>query len=556
MTEPDAGPNRYGLLASALAGRAVEVVAGPAGGGVWSDGHTITVGPDVGPSRVVEAVVVQASMIGAGSLSEASMRGVLRSRRVRSRYLGIEGPRAVASMRHLLPRSLGHMISGEIDTLTQSPEQSLAYARTRNPVPESGFILGELHPREVLAALRRAYSHEHGADVGETSGSGDDSDGDSRGLPDPDDMPDTPDLLFDGPATALGARLLRKLLRGRGKSRSEGPAGAHTTPGRGTPSKSSRTFTGMPGVADDGAEPHDGKYRYPEWDSRLGRYRADWCSVREIDPDATGGSVPPPDLGVRRPLAKLGSGADTRHRQRYGDDIDIDAAIESRVETRTSGNPGDALYLATVHDRRDLSALILLDISGSAAEPGTGRIPVHDHQRTTVAALASTMHRLGDRVAVYTYSSHGRHDVRMTACKTFDEHSDLPMLGRLDALTPSGYSRLGAAIRHGANIIGGHGGTTRRLLIVVSDGLAFDHGYDLGHGAHDVRRALGEVRAQGTGCLCLTVGATTDAADLREVFGTAAHAAVPTPDRLAPVITRLFRAALKSAEYQRGQQIR
>ena len=47
------------------------------------------------------------------------------------------------------------------------------------------------------------------------------------------------------------------------------------------------------------------------------------------------------------------------------------------------------------------------------------------------------------------------------------------------------------------------------------------------------------------------VGATTDAADLREVFGTAAHAAVPTPDRLAPVITRLFRAALKSAEYQR-----
>ena len=202
-------------------------------------------------------------------------------------------------------------------------------------------------------------------------------------------MPDTPDLLFDGPATALVRVCCEKLLRGRGKSRSEGPAGAHTTRVVAR-RRRVREPSGMPGVADDGAEPHDGKYRYPEWDSRLGRYRADWCSVREIDPDATGGSVPPPDLGVRRPLAKLGSGADTRHRQRYGDDIDIDAAIESRVETRTSGNPGDALYLATVHDRRDLSAR---SSSTSRARPPNPAPAASrcDHQRTTVAALASTI---------------------------------------------------------------------------------------------------------------------------------------------------------------------
>ena len=155
MTEPDAGPNRYGLLASAPAGRAVEVVAGPAGGGVWSDGHTITVGPDVGPSRVVEAVVVQASMIGAGSLSEASMRGVVAQSSVRSRYLGIEGPRAVASMRHLLPRSLSHMISRRdryVDPVAGTVAR--AYARTRNPSRK------RLHPGRVASprSARRAQA--------------------------------------------------------------------------------------------------------------------------------------------------------------------------------------------------------------------------------------------------------------------------------------------------------------------------------------------------------------------------------------------------------------
>lgn len=35
-----------------------------------------------------------------------------------------------------------------------------------------------------------------------------------------------------------------------------------------------------------------------------------------------------------------------------------------------------------------------------------------------------------------------------------------------------------------------HGGTTRRLLVVLSDGLAYDHGYERIYGAADSRRAL------------------------------------------------------------------
>ena len=70
---------------------------------------------------------------------------------------------------------------------------------------------------------------------------------------------------------------------------------------------------------------------------------------------------------------------------------------------------------------------------------------------------------------------------------------------RLHGLVPGAYSRLGAAIRHGAAVLEERGGTSRRLLVVLSDGLAYDHGYEAVYGAADARRALAEARRRGHG---------------------------------------------------------
>jgi nitric oxide reductase activation protein len=122
---------------------------------------------------------------------------------------------------------------------------------------------------------------------------------------------------------------------------------------------------------------------------------------------------------------------------------------------------------------------------------------------------------------------------------------------RLHGLEPGAYSRLGAAIRHGAAVLEQRGGASRRLLVVLSDGLAYDHGYERVYGAADGRRALAEARRRGTACLCLSIGASTDAEALRRVFGSAAHAAIPRPEQLRHVIGPLFRSALRSAEVRR-----
>jgi nitric oxide reductase NorD protein len=247
------------------------------------------------------------------------------------------------------------------------------------------------------------------------------------------------------------------------------------------------------------------------------------------------------------PCAEL----ERQRRQLQGDEVDIDAAVEALVELRAGSAPDEAVYVDSVRRRRDLSVLLLLDVSGSVGEPSATGAPVHDHQRAAAVALLVTLHRLGDRVALYGFRSQGRAAVHVVPVKRFDDDLDSLVLRRVGGLVPAAYTRLGAAIRHSAALLEGRGGTAARLLVVLSDGLAYDHGYERAYGEADARRALAETRRRGVGCICLSVGAGTDAAVLRRVFGTAAHASVPRAEQLAEVVGPLFASALRSSQWQR-----
>jgi nitric oxide reductase activation protein len=306
------------------------------------------------------------------------------------------------------------------------------------------------------------------------------------------------------------------------------------------------------GTLEEGAVQARGR-KYPEWDVHRRRYRENWCTVQEVEPrpkDGTSLSVSDP-YGLRRSLARLGTGLDSCHRQEQGGDVDIDAAVEARVNVMVGSAGEDAVYVDALRRRRDLAVLLLLDVSGSVAEPGATGGKVHEHQRAAAAALMMALHRLGDRVALYAFHSQGRSAVHLVPVKRFDDDLDARVMRRLGSLVPGAYSRLGAAIRHGAALLEQRGGTSRRLLVVLSDGLAYDHGYEPTYGAADARRALAEARSRGTGCLCLTIGAGTEAEALQRVFGSVAHAAIPGSDHLKRVIGPLFRAALRSAEVRR-----
>ncbi len=543
----------FGLLASAIARRGIRVSPGEQGAPCWTDGQTIFVEADAPSQAQVEAIVVQASLLAAGSLAPDLVRRLVRRPALARRYLAVEGHRALHEARHILPRRVRPLIDPAVAARVDSPPASLAAAKGRDAIADPPARFGVIRARPLLTAQERIERAKGSSSLAARSVAASELDAlDDESETGRDDGFASP----VGGGGALGrwlARLLRPVrqLGGGGPPGADAPtrrlaSGRARAPGLVTSSASEAEGT------DEAAEARGG-VRYPEWDVHHRRYRPDWCTVHETTPDA---STAEPftlrhDHGLRRPLARLGMGLDSCHRQARGDDIDIDAAVEARVATLAGSRPDEAVYIDSLRVRRDLSVLLLLDASGSAAEPTASGETVHAHQREVAAALTSALHEIGDRVALYAYHSQGRSAVHLVPVKRFDDGLDGAAMQRLGAVEPGAYSRLGAAIRHGAAVLHAQGGTSRRLLVVLSDGLAYDHGYEPAYGAADARRALVEARAAGVGCLCLTLGAGTETEALRRVFGSAAHATIPRPGELRRVIAPLFRSALRSAEVRR-----
>jgi nitric oxide reductase NorD protein len=547
-----------GMLASALAGRALAVAELQPGEPAWTDGQTIYVDPSAGTRAKLEAIAVQASMLAAGSLDPDVVRPLVRHPRLARRFLAIEGHRALVANSELLPGVLASVADRDIAGRSDSPAASLSIAAGRTAIDDPAPEFGVIRAAKVLAGSGRVATQQDEAQPAHVPRSDaakeleqlDDGEVDETADPD----------LFTSPVGGGGfiGKWLKKMLSSARKTGSGGgPPGADTpthrtnSAHRGLHAVSSLASTSSEDINDDEAKT-DG-VRYPEWDVARKSYRPDWCTVREVEPKIKASATHAIEdaLSVRRPLSRLGMGLHRCHRQSQGDDIDIDAAVEARVEVRARSVPDEGVYLDSLRRRRDLSVLLLLDVSGSAAEPGTVGRTVHEQQRAAIANLAVALHDLGDRVALYAYYSQGRRAVTMVPVKRFDDQLDSQVMRRLNSLEPGAYSRLGAAIRHGSAVLEARGGTSRRLLVVLSDGLAYDHGYERPYGAADARRALTEARRRGTGCVCLTIGAGTDVRSLRRVFGDTAHATIARPDQLAGVIGPLFRSALRSAEVRR-----
>ena len=552
---------RFDLLASAIAYRSMSVCAAEPGAATWTDGSTVFVGADV--DDLLLAVTVQAALVGAGSLDPDVIAQLGRRTGVARRYLAVEGNRALWSQRALLPIRLRSVADATIASLSSTSAGSLEVARGRVALPEPPSSFGDIRPRaiRVEAASRSADVSAQSPIRTEASPLADLNDADEG-----EDTNDTGGTVVDFLSSPVGGggpfgRLLKRLM-GDARSDGAGPAGADAPTHRtrhGRPVGSVVEVTPLAvRMAEDATIERPRAAVYPEWDEHHRRYRPDWCTVTETPPDPRDATaLALPDLhGLRRALASLGLELERRHRQPQGDDVDIDATVQLRVDAVAGAAVDEAVYVDTVRGRLDLAVLVLLDISGSAGEPGATGVPVHQHQRMAAAALTATLYDLGDRVALYAFRSMGRSAVTVFPVKRFEERFGLPVLTRLGGLTPGAYTRLGAAIRHGAAVLQRDSGVGRKLLVTLSDGSAYDHGYEGRYGEADARRALAESRRQGVGCLCLSIGATTESDALRRVFGTAAHALLPRVEDLASTARPLFHSALRSAEAQQRAWLR
>ena len=156
-TENVGGPQRFALLASALAGRTVAVASGAPGEPAWTDGITVFVDAAASLPGQRESVTVQASLLASGGLNDDVVRKLVRRPALARRYLAVEGHRALSANDDLLPPGTRSVIDLDLAAQTDSPADSLRLAAggdLADPPPSFGVI----RARNLLAA-RTATAH-------------------------------------------------------------------------------------------------------------------------------------------------------------------------------------------------------------------------------------------------------------------------------------------------------------------------------------------------------------------------------------------------------------
>uniref|UniRef100_UPI002453B3DE nitric oxide reductase activation protein NorD n=1 Tax=Nocardia carnea TaxID=37328 RepID=UPI002453B3DE len=530
-----------------------------------TDGDAVFVSAGRSRARQRSEILVQCALLRAGSLDPRVVKGLRGRPRVARRYLALEGGRALTQLGRDVPLAAALVPDGS--ATTASADESLALARSKAVVTDPPEWFGVIDSARLLKSGTGPSARATDKDLrlefdlpGELE-SEDDEDGNGDGA-------GTSRILklFENPLTNSEklADLLRKLL-GTSRAPGDSDAGAQmrvraARRGRTAGGDARPLPTPIEFVVDGkpGAVTGTGGAWYPEWDVHDNRYRPEWCRVVDFplttDADIAAAGIPPDDV-LRRRLARVGLGPKVLRRRADGDELDIDALLDLVVDIRSGHSPAENVYAESRKVARNLGVLILLDASGSATDTDPDGLAVHEHHRRAAAVLATALEELGDRVAVYAFRSDSRHAVHLPAIKTFGRRFGAVERARLAQLEPSGYTRLGAGIRGAGRILDTEAGTPYRLLLVLTDALPYDHGYESRYAEADTRKAVEELRAEGIASLCLTIGAATTTDTLERVFGPAGYANAATLSGLSPQMDELFSAALRelSAPKPRGR---
>jgi nitric oxide reductase activation protein len=563
VSTESAEPQRFRFLAGFLAGRSIDVAASPAGEAAYTDGQVVYVSGGADPERQRREVLLQCALLAAGSLDRTYVTRLRGRPLLARRYLELEGHRVLTDLARRIP--LAAAMSLDSPPRSSSPGESLEIAGSRTKLDAAPDWFGTIRPSKLIRTRSEPASRPSGTDERMDFEHADPSDTDED---DDDTDPSEKSWILKLFELPVGAQAPAKFLRALfGSSRSSGDEGAGGELEAGSIQRTSRAGTGARPVPTPiiftsaekpGAAVGVGGALYPEWDVFNDRYRPDWCRVVNF-PVTTAADVAdagvPRDGILRRRLARVGLGPTVLRARADGDDLDTEALIDLFVDLRSGHSPPEHVYTERRKLARNLGVLILLDVSGSATDADQDGLAVHDHQRRAAAILAATLEELGDRVAVYGFSSQGRSSVHLAAIKTFGQRFGAVARARLNRIQPSGYTRLGAGIRGAGAILARDAGTPNRLLLVLSDGYPYDDGYEGRYAEADSRKALEELRADGIGCLCLSLGSATDADSLERVFGSASHAHGATLAELSPRMDELFLAALSELSAPRPNRV-
>ena len=289
----------------------------------------------------------------------------------------------------------------------------------------------------------------------------------------------------------------------------------------------------------------------PEWDYKQQRLQLDYCRLQPMLNDTAPACGLPAHLRgtaqrLRSQFEMLAPARSWQRHQQDGEEIDLDAWLQHRTDERLHRPAEQRVYKSFRASHRDMAALLLADLSFSTDAWVNNHARVIDVIRDSLFLFSEALDSVRDRFALYGFSSRRRSHVRFNIIKNFNESYGDRVRGRINAIRPGYYTRMGAPIRQAIKVLSAES-AEQRLLLLLTDGKPNDlDRYEGRYGIEDTRAAILEARRAGLHPFCITIDEQAGEY-LPYIFGSGGYVLIHNPLQLPRQLGRLY---LQLTHYQ------
>jgi nitric oxide reductase NorD protein len=284
---------------------------------------------------------------------------------------------------------------------------------------------------------------------------------------------------------------------------------------------------------------------YNEWDFSKRIYKENFCKVypksqQKTDPNYYKKTIAKNAstlLGLRKMLTNVNNRMQQQKRQTQGDEFDIDAITDLYIDVHSKRTPSENIYISNRKKEKDLSILILLDISLSSDGYAAGN-RVIDVEKEVSILFGEILNEFNIDFSIDSFYSKTRNFSTYLTVKDFDENWNIAK-HKIGAIEPNGYTRIGAALRHaGARL--DKRDTKNKWVILISDGKPNDYDkYEGKYGVNDVKQALRELNNRNINSYALAIEAQAKYY-LPQMFGQNHYQILTTPVELLQSLVQLY----------------
>jgi len=285
--------------------------------------------------------------------------------------------------------------------------------------------------------------------------------------------------------------------------------------------------------------------KYDEWDYSNRTYKPDFCkvypkSILKTNVDYYKETISKNSstlLGLRKLLSNVNNRFQQQRRQPQGGEFDIDAITDLFVDVHTGHTPSEKIYLSNRKKEKDLSILLLLDVSLSSDGYAAGN-RVIDIEKQVSILFGEILDEFNIDFAINCFYSKTRNYSNYITLKDFDENWNKAKF-KVGAVEPSGYTRIGSALRHSGALLDTRN-AKNKWVILISDGKPNDYDkYEGKYGINDVKQALRELNERQIHSYALAIEAQAKYY-LPQMFGQNHYQILTTPVELLQSLVKLY----------------